>query len=141
MAKFTLLSLLIIIFASCKNAETEIPETPNDSKIENLNKIDCSPFINGQFVYPNLKGVEVSRRDSIQIETNHTKNYVDTYKITWTGECEYYMITTETTDTLNPFGPTDTLFIDIIETTDTSYLYSSRALGQSFDGEMIKVSN
>jgi len=116
-------AVLILILLSC-NSESE----------------NCSNFKNGTFIYPNITGTEVNRNGGVQTETNALKGYVETYSVTWTGPCEYYLLLKETTDSSNIIGPYDTLFIEIVERTDTSYRYRSKALGMEFDGEMIKIS-
>jgi hypothetical protein len=138
MHNYILIAFLSIGFASCNNGVEENPEVDNISEIEDSCEIGCSSFMHGTFEIPGAPGI-ISRKGSIQIET--LNNLVDTFKVTRTSECEYFLTLTGTNDTLYARSPTDTMFVSITETTDSSYKYKSESMNYTLRGEMVKIAD
>jgi hypothetical protein len=79
---FSPLAILIILFTACSNQPEKIP---------------CSRFKTGEFFIKPKNGISsftLLRDDSTQYETEEKTGKTSTYKVNWTGDCEYQLLFT-----------------------------------------------
>jgi len=108
------------------------------------NATTCSYYRTGTFKYEGSEDIRIERTADKQIEYNLNGNggyiYTDTYKITWTSDCEYYL-TLESTDheeDLN-FAKTDTMWTKITKIGRNGYEFTAVKGEEIFEGQLKKT--
>jgi hypothetical protein len=96
------------------------------------NTQDCSRFRNGRFSAHselNNKTYKITRKDSLQIETEKETGYITEWKITWLDECEYHLLLIKDNYGLLKSGRLKTIpafNYKIIFTTEDYYIFENR---------------
>lgn len=129
MRKYTQLVIVLmalVVFSACKERE-------------------CSDYHVGKFKYKDQavgqsSDVIIERNEEYHKETSENDNYEDTYSITWTNDCEYYMVYKRTTNPMRmPFSEFDTIFATISEVKETGYVFDAIIRDTQASNELIKI--
>ncbi|NND77800.1 MAG: hypothetical protein HKN39_06420 [Flavobacteriales bacterium] len=108
-------------------------------------KKECSDYHVGNFKYKDQNVAQASdiiieRTEDYHKESSEKENYEDTYSITWTSDCEYYMVYKRTTNPSRmPFSEFDTIFATITEVKENGYVFEALIRDKRPGNELIKI--
>lgn len=95
---------------------------------------DCQKHKNGDFIYrtktiENEIIINISRQNSIQLETDRKTGYYSKFKVNWTSDCAYELLLEESTFPAKHIAPdsrkTDPLKVEILNSTDDFYIFKA----------------
>ena len=95
--------------------------------------LDCTKFKTGEFYYPQIPNAGYSvRNEDKQISYYMPSGAIVTYKVEWMDVCKFKLVydKTEGAESRNKVG--DTIFCEIVETTDECYKFKAIAFSVDY---------
>ena len=105
----------------------------------------CKDYHVGNFEYKDQAVAQpadiiIERTEDYHKESSEKDNYEDTYSITWTSDCDYYMVYKRTTNPSRmPFSEFDTIFATITEVKENGYVFEALIRDERPTNELIKI--
>lgn len=110
-------------------------------KPQKATDMNCKRFAEGTFRYAGVKDdVQITRTATEQTEHSPSRNFTDTYAVSWISPCEYYLILKETTQPeALKMQVGDTLRVEITNLTSSAYEFVSIFKGDTLQATLRQV--